>query len=43
MPHMDMPMDYHMWDANAMLEYCQRHMPKLVNIMPSSKAVLSMI
>ena len=28
MPHMDMPIDYHVWDA--VLE----HMPKLANIMP---------
>jgi len=30
---MNMPMDYHVWDA--MLEHYQRHMPKLANIIPS--------
>jgi len=30
---MDMPMGYHMW--GAMLEYYQRHMPKLANIIPT--------
>ena len=38
---MDMPVDYHVWDA--MLEHCQRHMVELANSMSSSKAVLSPI
>jgi len=33
MPHIDMPVDYHVWDA--MLEHQQKHMPKLANIIPS--------
>jgi len=34
MPYMDMPMDYHVWDA--ILEHYRRHVPKLANIMPES-------
>jgi len=30
MDQIDMPMDYHAWDA--MLEYYQRYTPKLINI-----------
>jgi len=30
MHHMDTPKGYHLW--SAMLEYYQRHMPKLANI-----------
>jgi len=41
MRHIDMPVDYHVWDA--MLECYKRHMPKLANIMPGWKTVLSMI
>jgi len=38
---MDMPMDYHVWDA--ILEHYRRHVPKLANIMPIWKSVLSPI
>jgi len=30
---MDIPMDYHVWDA--ILEHYRRHMPKLSYIMPN--------
>ena len=36
-----MPMDYHVWDA--MPEHCQKHMPKLANVIPSWKIILSTI
>jgi len=32
---MDMPIDYHVWDA--VLEHNRRHMPMLAKIMPSWK------
>jgi len=38
---MDVPIDYHVW--GTMLEHYQRHMPKLANVMPRKKDVLSMI
>jgi len=42
MHHMDMPIDYHVWDA--MLEWYQLRMLKLSSIMPPSwTTVLSMI
>jgi len=41
MPHIDMPMDYHVRDA--MLVHYQRLMPKLANIIPSWNTILSTI
>jgi len=38
---MDVPMDHHMW--GTMLKHYKRHMPKLANIMPSWKTILSTI
>jgi len=41
MHHMDVSIDYHVW--GTMLEHYQRHMPKLANVMPRKKTVLSTI
>jgi len=38
MPHINMQMEYHVWDA--MLKHYQRHMLKLTDIIPSWKTIL---